>query len=273
MEDALLAKESVTQDAERRERERLFHDLRYTSDPRKRISFFYRLARCVKNQYYDLLTRDCAGKRVLDVGCGRGDSSLLMASRGAQVSGIDVSRVVIEEVAKRMREKKLQVDFRIMDAENMDYGDCYFDVVCGTGVLHHLDLEMSLGEIKRVLKVGGVGIFLEPLGHNPLINLFRFLTPSLRTPDEHPMREKDLRLIHKIFPRSRFSYYHLTTFFSLPLVRLPSKLFEKVIALLTAVDRFLFDNISSLRKYSWIVLLVLEKEEEDNSIYHRGSLF
>jgi SAM-dependent methyltransferase len=49
-----------------------------------------------------------------------------------------------------------------------------------TAVLHHLDLEVALGEVRRVLKKGGLAVFSEPLAHNPLVRLFRAVTPFAR---------------------------------------------------------------------------------------------
>jgi hypothetical protein len=48
------------------------------------------------------------------------------------------------------------------------------------------DLSLACSEIARVLRPGGPAIFVEPLGHNPLINAYRKRTPALRTVDEHP---------------------------------------------------------------------------------------
>ncbi len=86
-----------------------------------------------------------------------------------------------------------------MDAENLKFNDHTFDLVYGSGILHHLSIEKAIVEIKRVLKKDGRAIFYEPLGHNIFINIFRLLTPSLRSEDEHPLLIKDLELIKRTF--------------------------------------------------------------------------
>ena len=48
-----------------------------------------------------------------------------------------------------------------------------FDIIYGTGILHHLNLKACLDEIERILKPGGKFVFIEPLGTNPVINLYR----------------------------------------------------------------------------------------------------
>ena len=77
--------------------------------------------------------------------------------------------------------------------------DDSFDLVCGSGILHHLDLPAAMRELARVLRPSGRAVFMEPLGHNPAINAFRNRTPELRTPDEHPLLGKDLKLCRRYF--------------------------------------------------------------------------
>ena len=65
-----------------------------------------------------------------------------------------------------------------------------FDIVYGTGILHHLEINKCLNEIHRILKPDGNLLFVEPLGTNPLINLYRKFTPNSRSKDEHPFTKK-----------------------------------------------------------------------------------
>jgi SAM-dependent methyltransferase len=81
------------------------------------------------------------------------------------------------------------------DAHHTPYPDAAFDLVIGDGILHHLDLDVALGEVHRVLKPGGRAVFREPRLDNPLLKLFRRLTPSARTEDERPLDAADLRRI------------------------------------------------------------------------------
>ena len=55
-----------------------------------------------------------------------------------------------------------------MNPEHLDFGDGAFDVVCGTGILHRLDLGRALAEVARVLRPSGSAVFVEPLGCSPL---------------------------------------------------------------------------------------------------------
>ena len=71
----------------------------------------------------------------------------------------------------------------------------FFDLIVGNGILHHLDPEKALTSVHKVLKPGGRVIFFEPLADNPLLKLFRFLTPKARTIDEAPFSRSDLKKI------------------------------------------------------------------------------
>lgn len=90
-------------------------------------------------------------------------------------------------------------DFRLMDAQKLEFPDDSFDVVFGSAILHHLDMELALPEIARVLKPGGMMFFHEPMDLNPVARLVRMLTPKSRTEDERPFRLRDLALIDSHF--------------------------------------------------------------------------
>lgn len=92
----------------------------------------------------------------------------------------------------------------------MPFPNNKFDLVIGRGIIHHLDLKVSLLEINRVLKKGGTASFLEPLDANPLLKIFRFLTPFARTPDEKPITKNDLKWINNTF-KVQSSYYEIIT--------------------------------------------------------------
>jgi ubiquinone/menaquinone biosynthesis C-methylase UbiE len=64
-----------------------------------------------------------------------------------------------------------------MNAEATTFPDNSFDLICGSSILHHLNLDKACAEIRRILRPDGGAVFIEPLGHNPLINMFRKLTP------------------------------------------------------------------------------------------------
>ncbi len=99
---------------------------------------------------------DVSDKHILCVGCGTGEECDHMASMGAVVTGIDISRRSIEIARKRFESTK----FEIMDMSELHYQDNSFDLVYSSLTIHYAEyLEQVLKEIFRVLKPGGNLIF------------------------------------------------------------------------------------------------------------------
>src|SRR5262245_46782825 len=180
----------------RKQREKGFHDDCFEDRTRQRtaVERFYVSANSSKAFYKHYLRTHCRGKHVLEYGCGADGYSVFLARLGASVTAIDISDVAIRESRAHAIQQGIEgIEYRVMDAEALDFEEDTFDVVCGTAILHHLDYPRALSEIARVLKPDGSAIFIECLAHNPVINLYRRLTPHLRSADEHPLRMCDLR--------------------------------------------------------------------------------
>ena len=103
---------------------------------------------------------DLSGKEVLDAMCGSGQTTSYLLTRGAKVTGLDISNEVIEQFQERWREAKA-VKRSLLDS---GFPDNSFDVVSVVGGLHHIHPEMkaAVREIHRVLKPGGYFCFMEP---------------------------------------------------------------------------------------------------------------
>jgi ubiquinone/menaquinone biosynthesis C-methylase UbiE len=243
----------------RQQRERDFHNERFAKDTRARASRFYAIHRGSQVAYAHHIHEPPARKDVLEYGCGRGSAAFDLAATGARVTGIDISDVAIDLATRRGAELGLgdRLRFRVMDAEQLEFEDASFDLVCGISILHHLQVDRAYAEIARVLRPGGHGVFLEALGHNPLINLYRRCTPALRTVDEHPLRVGDLGLARRYFSNASFSYFHLASLAALPLRR--QRAFPAVADALERVDQTLFAHIEYLRRHAWMVVLRLTR--------------
>ena len=239
--------------------EQEFFDETYASGIREQaVGQVYSITRERVRNYEDMIYTGVAGLRVLEYGCGTGGHSLEIAQRGGLVTGIDISAVGIAMAAEKAKQLGLtNAEYRVMDAENLEFNDASFDIVIGEGILHHLRLERSYQEIARVLAPGGRAIFMEPLGHNPAINAFRSRTPQLRTADEHPLVKRDLRLARTYFHSCTFHYYHLFSFGALALLK--TKLFWRAVAALDRVDRFAFKVVPPLGLLGWYAIMVLEQ--------------
>lgn|SRR5262245_16519644 len=246
---------------DRKRRELDYHNSRFAADPRGTViesssaDKFYAVASRSRDAYTRALLADCKGRRVLEYGCGMGSLGLVLAKHGADVTGIDLSDVAVSAAQRRAAAEGLDVDFRVMDAERLQFPAHSFDVICGSAILHHLDLRRSYVELARTLHPNGVAVFLEPLGHNPLINLYRRLTPGLRTPDEHPLTMKDFRLAREFFGKVELRCFHLLSLLAVPLRR--TRLFPRLLSFLTAVDSKLFEALPTFKRFAWTAVVTL----------------
>lgn len=243
--------------SDRLAREAEFHDKAFAEGVRETTRRFYSVTEAFFAWYEQTLARLAPGARVLEYGCGQGSAAFDLARSGADVIGIDISPVAVEQAAARGEAEGLseRLDFRVMDAENLEFAPDSFDLVCGTGILHHLDLARSYAEIARVLKPGGAAVFTEPMGHNPAINAYRNRTPHLRTIDEHPLRMDDLELARRWFGDVDTTFYTLTSLTAFPLRN--SRHFQRVVDVLDGVDRVLFRVAPPLRRYAWMAGMTL----------------
>jgi 2-polyprenyl-3-methyl-5-hydroxy-6-metoxy-1,4-benzoquinol methylase len=105
-----------------------------------------------------------AAARVLDVGCGVGRWSRLLAARGADVLGVDLSPTMISEARRRAAAEGLGCRFGVADASRLQLGE-RFDLVLGVTVLQHiLDaglLRSAITAMAAHLAPGGRMVLLE----------------------------------------------------------------------------------------------------------------
>ena len=157
--------------------------------------------------------KNISNKKVLDFGCGYGKDFDDLLLNDNELTGIDISELYIRHCTnycnKNFKDKKFS--FFAMDAHDLKFEDETFDLIIGRGILHHLDFNIALKGIKRVLKKDGEAYFQEPLGDNPLLKIFRIITPNLRTKDERPFYKKDLIKLERDF-NIEFKYYGMISF-------------------------------------------------------------
>lgn len=242
---------------ERKAAEQLYYDRAYESGTVNTHNGFYEFSAGVLC-YRSLVLKDCAGKRVLEYGCGLGLETMTLVERGATVVGIDISEVAVAQARRRVGASAAgKISFVQADAEALQFGDGEFDIVCGTGILHHLDLDRAMREVERVLRPGGRAVFYEPVGHNPLLNLYRWLTPGSHTRDEHPLLMREIRAIGKTFRQADAHFFDFFSIFSIPFLR-----FKAGVAMLRAfewMDRYLLRAVPLLRAWGGVVVLDFHK--------------
>ncbi len=93
---------------------------------------------------------------ILDIGTGSGFFAILMSSLGHRVTGIDLSPSMIENAQKLSKDLGYNIDFKVMDAENLDFQTNYFDVILSRNLTWTLpNIENAYREWHRVLKSCG----------------------------------------------------------------------------------------------------------------------
>jgi ubiquinone/menaquinone biosynthesis C-methylase UbiE len=235
-------------------KEKEFHDQRSgSSNVRLAINKYYSISKIHRSYYQGLISSFCKNKKLLEIGCGTGKNSILWTKYGADVVGIDISSQRISNAKEMARERRLRAEFFEMNVEEMDFKDDSFDIVVGSSILHHLDIEKACHEVSRVLKQGGHAIFSEPLGHNLIVNLYRKFTPNMRTEDEHPLLMSELKKIREQFGKVDIRFFHIFTLLAIPLRRF--RFFNHLLNVLHLIDRSLMYILPFIRRFSWLIVL------------------
>jgi ubiquinone/menaquinone biosynthesis C-methylase UbiE len=144
-----------------------------------------RLARAGYDVYRDYLNTpaffamlpDVEGLTGLDIGCGEGHNTRLLAGRGANVTAIDIAEVFVGPAAQVEREDARRIAYAVASAVELPFADCAFDFATALMCLMDIpETERVLAEACRVLKPGG---FLQ----------FSITHPCFDTPHRRNLRD------------------------------------------------------------------------------------
>ena len=166
-------------------------------------------------EYRVRMLGDLRGARLLDLGCGGGENSILFAKLGARVTGFDISPQSVDLATHRAKINGVarQAQFLYGSAEEISFADNSFDVVRGDGVLHHLIpvLDLVLGKASRWVRPGGRALFSEPVCLSATLRRLRRHVPvhTDATPDERPLQRAEMEIIRKHIPDLRLRWFNL----------------------------------------------------------------
>lgn len=210
-------------------------------------------------EYCCHLLGDIRGQTVLDLGCGTGENTLILALHGAKVYALDISQELVELARKRLEinnASTANVHFMVGSAHEIDLPDDSVDLVFGIAILHHLDLNLVSKEVFRILKNSGRAIFQEPVRDSAVIRFIRDLIPYRAadiSPFERPLTTDELKQFSAPFRNFRIRA------FDLPHVSLAGVLAPKLIPVAHKSDRKILDAIPFLGRYAAVRVFQVEK--------------
>jgi len=223
MKDAML---QSNRDGQKKGEEAVFWDAQVKGKYLKYEKKVYAAFR--EKEYLEIIKKGLAdfdykyGGKVLDIGCGAGVSTIILANLGFDAIGIDISPNLIDEAKNLSKDTEVSwmtpsgrpegvSRFIVGDVSKLDFKDESIDVCFLAGLLHHFpDYEPVLKEIHRVLKNGGIMIACEPNKLNLPHQLSFYLVNKKKgvSPNEFPLSpieaEKNIKKYFRNIKMSQF---------------------------------------------------------------------
>ena len=199
-------------------------------------------------------------KTMLEIGPGRGRDTEMFARAGARVIAIDVSIRSVELARQRLvnagfGDRILGV---VADAANLPFRAATLDASFSRFTIAHIDIPAMGRELARVLRPGGRALMVEPLAGNPLVRLYRRLSPTgCRETAPRYVTLGALREMARLFPGGwRHKEHYLFSVGALALRRTP--LYRPISWLLQLLEAPLA-AVGPLRGLCWVVVAELRR--------------
>ena len=219
--------------------------------------------------------KNVSNLNILDVGCGLGEFSVHMASRGANVYALDISEEMCNKTRDLAELHNLHLETIVVDSDNLELDTDkknFFDVIYIGNTLHHVDIDVTVKKLLKYLNKTGMFISWDPLKYNPIINIYRKMAFKVRTDDEHPFSKSDIKKVTDKFNNNQVFYFWFTTLIIFILMYFvdrkdpneyrywkeivkENKKWEKIYYKLEKLDKILL-NIPFLKYLCWNVLIV-----------------
>ena len=201
---------------------------------------------------------DVRGRRLIDLGCGRGASSLYFASLGATVISVDLSGVAVRNLQKYCRDHDVKnvtpVELSALELSSLGCVDFVF----GSMILHHIEpFSQFAPQLRAVLRAGGKAFFWENNARSSLMIWFRehlvgrLWVPKHGDPDEFPLTPQEVDQLRELFA-VEVEYPDLVLFRMISRYLLRGHCMRPF----EALDRYGY-RFAALRKYSYQQYLCL----------------
>ncbi len=156
---------------------------------------------------------DIKGKRVLDLGCGEGGNTVLLALLGAHVTGVDISPGAIRLAQRQVDANGVsdRVNFICSPFESAVLEADRYDIVWCEAILHHL-LAVFPSVLETLSSLHGSGamlILIEPCNLSNSLRRLRFALPIPRngTPDERPLEDTEISQLQTAIPSLEWRHF------------------------------------------------------------------
>lgn len=161
----------------------------------------------IRDRVYDehkIWLGDLSDKKILDLGCLRGNSlSLYMAENAKEYIGIDLSDVAIASLQKNLEKNNCQNASAIaVDFLSPEFHQTNFDIIYAYGVLHHFEnFDLLVDKLKEKLSAKGVIISYDPLETSLPIKVLRSMYRPFQSDKdwEWPFTKKTIDNIKRNF--------------------------------------------------------------------------
>ena len=131
--------------SEQNQREKEFHNELQSQSRGRFENIFYKAIFNSNIDFFKFLELNAINSKVLDFGCGIGSSlEKVIKFSPKKVTGIDISEVSILKAKKKVKESETVIELLVDNCEQTKFNSNNFDIVYGTGILHHLNMSMKL---------------------------------------------------------------------------------------------------------------------------------
>lgn len=169
-------------------------------------------------KYLALFQTSVRNPKVLELCCGMGEFSFDIAQiTQGEVLAVDISPESISICNEHLgttKQKNLQ--FKVADVENLELPEKRFDIICMSGSLSYLNLDVLLSNIKKWLKPEGRFIVVDTYGYSPIFNLKRRLNYLFGKTTKQTVlgipREDTLNRIKSYFEQTGVDFFGIFAF-------------------------------------------------------------